>query len=215
MKNQKQKDFLLQTEADNWFERNLNSSDKDFSRIEPFTKYVSKKSKVLEVGCSGGWNSQVFETKGAQFTGIDPSQKAIQYAQKQYPQSEFLVGYSDQLDFPDESFDAIFLGFCLYLTDRKLLSKTVAEVDRVLKNKGYLFILDFDTKFPLRVPYRDQDDMFTYKMDYSKLWLAYPEYYLVEKQPSCHKKVSFNLNVQERLSSSILYKDSDSAYKSL
>jgi adenylyltransferase/sulfurtransferase len=40
--------------------------------------------------------------------------------------------------------DLVLFGFCLYLVDRKLISRVVAEADRVLKDTGFLGIVDFD-----------------------------------------------------------------------
>lgn len=44
-------------------------------------------------------------------------------------------------------------------------------------------------------------------MNYSKLFLANPQYFLVEKRSFSHSNLIFNLDIQERVSAQILYKD--------
>ena len=51
--------------------------------------------------------------------------------------------FQNSFSFPDNFFDMIILGFCLYLCDRNKLFKIASEVDRVLKENSYLVIIDF------------------------------------------------------------------------
>lgn len=95
------------------------------------------------------------------------------------------VGTADLIPF-DGEFDAIIFGFCLYLVDRPLLHRAVAEADRLLRGvdhggRGILVIVDFDPPVPRRKPYRHADSVWTYKTDHSQLFAADPAYRLVSK----------------------------------
>lgn len=150
--------------------------------------------------------------------GVDPSKKAIQYGKKRiddlnYP-IELFQGTSDELPFPDNMFQIVVLGFCLFWVDRKYLFRTVAEVDRVLQTGGILLINDFDTIVPYKRMNCHNKDAFTYKMDYSRLWLSNPQYYLIGKMNYSHEsETMFHADIQERVSATILYKEEiDNAY---
>lgn len=95
----------------------------------------------------------------------------------------------------------------MYCVDRSYLLKTVAEVDRVLKRGGFLSIEDFDVPIPYKRTYKHNPNVFTYKYDYTKLFLGDPSYMLIEKTTYSSASMSFNPVIQERLSSSILYKE--------
>jgi hypothetical protein len=72
-------------------------------------------------------------------------------------------------------------GFCLYLCDRESLPLIVAAGDAALMDGGYLVIQDFDPDYPHKVPYHHVPGLFSYKMNYARLWLANPAYRLVRK----------------------------------
>ena len=53
------------------------------------------------------------------------------------------IGTADQLDFEDKYFDFVIFWFCLYLCDRDDLFQIAKETDRVIKNEGFIIVLDF------------------------------------------------------------------------
>ena len=56
--------------------------------------------------------------------------------------------------------------------------------------------------------------MFTYKMDYAQPFMAFPNYYLMDKTVFCHMGNFFDKRIQERISLQILYKESlEDAYR--
>ena len=59
-----------------------------------------------------------------------------------------MLGHLISLMFDNEVFDIIICGFFLYLVDRNLVFKTVSEIDRTIKEGGYLVIIDFEVPFP-------------------------------------------------------------------
>ena len=208
----KQKSIFLEGEGDSWFSRNKHVSQ-DKMNLGELEKFIKPGFRILEIGCSDGRNSWIAEKMGATYFGIDPSAKAIALARITHPTSQFDVGTSDSLNFPDNHFDILFFGFCLYLVDRSLLCKTVSEADRVLKSPGFLSILDFDTKYPYKRPYSHMSGVSTYKMDYGQVFLSFPHYVSAFKKVFSHdKKDDYEVSIQERCSVQVLYKNLGQGY---
>jgi ubiquinone/menaquinone biosynthesis C-methylase UbiE len=200
----------LKSEGDRWFERNASKIPDARWTFKAMAGFVKPGARVLEIGCSCGASAPFFEGLGVHYTGLDPSSQAIETARRNFPKFEFAVGTADTLPFKDESFDLVFFGFCLYLVDRKLLPRVVAEGDRVLKNKGFLSIIDFDVKYPYRRDYSHAPGVSSYKLDYGSLFLAYPQYSQALKTVFSHEGSSeyvFEERIDERVSLSVLYKD--------
>lgn len=168
---------FLDGEGKNWLARNEHKlpikNDPvlitlDVAKIKPQT--------VLEIGCSNGWRLDAIRKKFGNPTraiGIDP-----------FPQGfGALLGTADDLSrFVNDKFDLVIYGFCLYLCDREDLFKIAAEGDRVLKDNGYMVIYDFDPGRPHSREYSHKPGINSYKMDYSKLWLANPAYSVATRQ---------------------------------
>ena len=87
--------------------------------------------------------------------GIDPSSSSILECSKLYPDLNLKIGTSDCLEYDDNFFDLIIVGFCFYVVDRELIFKSVSEIDRVLKSGSFLSIHDFDPLYPTVSKYRD------------------------------------------------------------
>lgn len=167
----------------------------------------------MEIGCAEGHNlvylSQNFRLN---CFGIEPSQKAVSYGRdmirsKGIKNVELICGTSDNLPFEENSMDFLVLGFFMYVLDRDNILKTIAEADRILKRGGFLVIQDFDTPTPYKRTYKHNSDIFTYKYDCTKLFLGDPTYTLIEKTTYSHSSMAFAPAIQERLSTSILYKE--------
>ena len=116
-------------------------------------------------------------------------------------------GISDSLPYDNHTFDIVVLGFCLYQVPRLYLSDSLHEADRVLKDGGFLAITDFDTPISFVRENIHNPDMPVYKCDYSKYYTN-NGYTLIEKHSydSMGQGV-FNLDIQERESTQILYKE--------
>lgn len=86
---------------------------------------------VLEVGCSSGYYSEVFEIAGLQvsYTGCDYSDAFIELARKRYPDLRFDVQDATALKHGDNSFEVVISGGCLlHIPEYKT---AVAETARV------------------------------------------------------------------------------------
>ncbi len=201
------------SEGDRWFERNLSSnfeSDK-VMQILKIAKILPK--KTLEIGCSNGKRLDLIRsTFNSKCWGVDPSIKAIESGKKNYPELMLSVGTADSLKFKDNSFDVIIFGFCLYLCDRDDLFKISFEVDRCLKDGGVIVINDFYSTLPYKNKYSHLEGIYSYKMDYSKMFKWNP--YYVEEANMVYGHSGFELknNPDERVSVVILKKNRHYAY---
>ncbi len=213
-----QKNAFLASEANSFFERNRRSyidisSSAPPSSLRLFSRFLAPEHRVLEIGCAAGRNLYMLRRMvGCSCCGVDPSDEAVRCGSAQYPDISLTVGTADDLPFEDATFDFVLFGFCLYLVDRELLPRAVAEADRVLKDRGFLAITDFDPSMPTVREYKHMPGILSFKMDYSRLFTAYPNYVLAEKISYSHAADGFCADPQERVSSVLLHKDVSSAY---
>ena len=178
--------------------------------------YVNAESRVLEIGCANGLNLERLRREvGCTGTGVDPSAAAIDAGSREFPALDLRRGTADALPFGDEVFDVVLFGFCLYVTDRPLLPRVVAESDRVLADGGFLVIVDFDPPHPVRRAYRHAAGVTTYKMDYSLPFLGFPHFLLAEKRAFSHSGSLFEPDGDERLAIHVLHKDLSAGFLEL
>jgi SAM-dependent methyltransferase len=213
----RQRDEFLFSEGDGWFRRNsahlaTQESLSSFLLGRLIPQHDLEIPAVLEIGCGDGRNLESFATDHCNLFGTDPSSDAVRAGRVRNPELNLAVGCSDELDFEDESFDVVLFGFCLYLVDRSLLFRSVAEADRVLKSGGQLIIIDFDPDAPTKRSYVHVDGLYSHKMDYSRLFLANPAYTLAEKISSDHRFSLTPTNPSERVAIWSLKKNAMTAY---
>lgn len=209
------KKLFLEIEGDKYYERNklalMDSIGLDAEFYASFlSNIVNENTKIVEIGAGNGRNINYFKkTLNCSVSGIEPSSEAVRDGNKLFfnNQDILIKGTSDTLPYDDESVDVVFFGFSLFWVGRKYLFRSIAESDRILKEGGYLLITDFDTSIPYKRHNVHNKDAWTYKMNYSKLFLANPQYYLIEKKNYSHNNDSFDIDIQERVSAQILYKD--------
>lgn len=216
---QSQKNIFMEGgEGDRYFKRNFDKYSKDTLQEIPehllfISKYIKKEHKVLEIGCSTGINLERLRIlTGCKGFGIDPSRDAIDQGKAFFPELLLEIGAADHLSFSSGYFDFVLFGFCLYVVDRSLLPKIVSEADRVVKDKAFLAITDFDSTVPTKRAYQHVPGIFSYKMDYFRLFTAYPHYNLAGKISYSHASSDYADDPNERVATTVLYKDHNSAY---
>ena len=137
------------------------------------------KTNVLEIGCGQGHRlRRLNQLKGWHVAGIDPSKKAIQYANSIGIDS--VVGTAEVLPHDDNTIDLIIYGFCLYLCDRIDLFKIASEANRVLKPDSWLAILDFWSGSDKNNTYQHKIGIKSFKSDYSSMFTWHPSYYIID-----------------------------------
>lgn len=97
-----------------------------------------------------------------------------------YPFIEFIQGLASAIPLK-EAFDLIIVNFVFHWMDRSSLLRSVAEIDRLLEDKGFLIIGDFFPSGQLRVPYHHlpNQQVYTYKQNYAAPFLTSGLYRLV------------------------------------
>jgi SAM-dependent methyltransferase len=219
----KQSATFLEGEGDNYFLRNkaaLDSratSERGFFEIDwiaqTLVPFKHKISSILEIGSSNGVNlERMCDLLQAKGNGIDPSELAVKEGNLKFASGgriQLHAGTASSLPFETQSFDLVFFGFCLYLLDRSDLFFSIAEADRVLKNGGFLAITDFDPIHRHKRPYHHKDGVFSFKQDYSELFTASGIYYLLGKISFSHRQLFFDEDGNERVSTTLLFKEID------
>jgi SAM-dependent methyltransferase len=99
--------------------------------------------RVLEIGCGIGTDGAQFAKAGAQYTGVDLTDAAIDLARKRFEidglRGDFRVADAENLDFADESFDLVYSHGVLHHTPDT--ARAVREIHRVLKPGGRAIVM--------------------------------------------------------------------------
>lgn len=98
---------------------------------------VKSSDSILDVGCGTG-RYAVFSCK---YFGIDSNEDYINYAKKHH-QGTFLKMDGTDLEFPDNTFDFVVNISTLHHVSDEVTRKIVAEMKRVCKKNGYIYIID-------------------------------------------------------------------------
>lgn len=102
-----------------------------------FLKQNNFKGQIVDIGCGNGRDVNFFSKSGFNVSGIDYDKKEILLAKNNFPSLKFEVKNIENLDFQDNSVDAFFMINVIHYVDKE---KTLQEIFRVLKSKGYFFI---------------------------------------------------------------------------
>ncbi len=106
--------------------------------------------KVLDVGCGTGnltLTAKTYAGATGSVYGIDASPEMIDEARKKALRHDldanFEVGLIERLTFPDATFDVVISRLVIHHLPDELKRKGFAEIFRVLKPGGRVFIADF------------------------------------------------------------------------
>jgi ubiquinone/menaquinone biosynthesis C-methylase UbiE len=103
----------------------------------------SKNLSVLEVGCGLGTDGAQFAKAGANYTGIDLTDAAVDLARRRFELFDlpgtFRVADAETLDFPDNSFDIVYSHGVLHHTPDT--AAAVREIHRVLRPGGKAVVM--------------------------------------------------------------------------
>lgn len=212
-----QADAFLESEGDRWFERNRPTIHSavglpvDISFLaDSLGPHRESINSILEIGCSDGVKlRQLCDAFRARGWGVDPSSKATECGNQAHTDKtvELMVGVAHELPFASTSFDLVYFGFCLYLVDRERLEDSLQEAHRVLKPGGFLAITDFDPATPHSRPYHHRAGITSHKRDYAAAMVAPGAYQLIHKKSFSHRQPFFDVESNERISVSVLYKE--------
>lgn len=173
-----QKEIMIQSEGNAWFNRNRDRLGQDDPVTHMIAAWIKRQpARVLEVGCADGWRLAKLRTLyGCQVYGVEPSQVAAMEAAGVHRVPVYQLTASC-LPVVEGGFDLIIYGFCLYLTDPEDWLHIAAEGDRALAPGGHIIIHDFADFDPPRTEVYEHDKrMVSHHFDWAKLWLAHPRY---------------------------------------
>ncbi len=114
---------------------------------EAFYRFIDEEApeSILDVGCGTGLDAQPITARGARYLGVDPIEKNLKYARSDNPEHKFKVAYAQELPFPDDSFDWVFMcGVWENLPDVKQMTDAMRECIRVARYK--VVVLDAHPK---------------------------------------------------------------------
>lgn len=126
--------------------------------------------RILDCGCGTGIYSNFFPSHS--YVGVDISPIYIERAQACFPEHRFRVMDATQLEFPDNSFDAVIVSGVIHHLDRATTQRVLKEISRVLDPKGKLLVWeDVPTQNPLNLVGR-----IIHRLDVGEFIRPYNEY---------------------------------------
>lgn len=107
-------------------------------------------NRILDIGCGTGTFAVMLKQShpNVDIVGLDPDPKALTRARRKAGRASLVIrfdeGYSDDMPYPDASFDRIFSSFMFHHLTADQREKTLREVRRVLSPGGSFHLLDFE-----------------------------------------------------------------------
>lgn len=90
-----------------WFDENRTKDLMEKEYLDLILNHIPARAHILDLGCGTGEPiAQFFIEKGCCITGVDGSQKMIDFCQKRFPHEHWIVGDMRTIALP-ETFDAI------------------------------------------------------------------------------------------------------------
>ena len=198
-----QDEIFAAFEGDRWFDRNhtaLQQYDPDTDvPLQLLDLYRLRPQRVLEIGAANGFRvATIAKHYGANGVAVEPSADARRDGASRFPHIQFVQGEAHAVPL-HESFDLIIVNFVLHWVDRIRLLRSVAEIDRLLADGGFLILGDFFPTNQTKVPYHHLTEhiVSTYKQDYAAPFLASGLYHTVGLLTGDHSAKVLRGNVEE------------------
>jgi ubiquinone/menaquinone biosynthesis C-methylase UbiE len=176
------RDFWESHVNNEYYTREERASDAYFDEIEQrryrthyhlrllLDSLQGSQGRLLEVGCGIGVDSIQLARCGFTVTAVDLTESALavarEYSRRRGVDIDFQLGNAEGLQFPDESFDAVYSFGVLHHTPD--IERSIAEVRRVLRAGGRAYVMLYHRDSlvnlvhrVLRIPYespRDRND---------------------------------------------------------
>lgn len=99
--------------------------------------------KVLEIGCGLGTDGAQFAQAGADYTGVDLTEAAVELARKRFETfgipGKFETADAEELQFANDTFDLVYSHGVLHHTPE--IEKAIREIHRVLRPGGRAVVM--------------------------------------------------------------------------
>ena len=106
---------------------------------------LSKGDKVLDVGCGKGFLVKDLLGLDINAYGVDISKYAIKHCEKEVVE-RLTIGSADNLEFEDNSFDAVISINTIHNLPRAKCLKAVQEIERLAPGKGFIQVDSYRNK---------------------------------------------------------------------
>ena len=210
-----QKKEFLNGEGDSWHKRNLINCEKDYdnwAKLDPLLPFLLEipceenlNTKVIEIGMGQGLRlNELKKIKSWKTFGIDPSQKAVEFAKLKGIDAQ--VGTADKIPLGDKTIDILIYGFCLYLCDMDDLFVISSEANRVLKDDAWVAILDFWSPHFSSNEYHHAPSLKSFKIDRTKMFTWHPFFKLYNHKILSHIDNKYIDDKNEWISISLIRK---------
>lgn len=104
---------------------------------------IDSDTEVLDLCCGAGQTTQFLVQSSTQVTGLDVSPVALQRAQQNVPQANYIEGLAEDMPFADHRFDFVHTSVALHEMTPQQRQQILQEVYRVLKPGGTFTLVDF------------------------------------------------------------------------
>ena len=221
MKTTQEEKFIVK-EGDAWFERNKPGQLKPITKEHNIIKGMISSNlpnagSLIDLG--GGVGSVAAGIMkffpGWEATVLEPSRKAINAGKNAFPKINYNCGsLTKEADLPNKEFDLAIISMVFSWIDRSLLSRAISNIDNLIKPGGHIIIQDFYTPIPKANKYHYDEEMYTFKQDYSLPFKAlniYSEIYSKAEETD-HTQFDENDLYDTWLVTSILLKDLKGRY---
>ena len=116
--------------------------EKEHMNRYQFASNLVTGKRVVDIACGSGYGSAMMAKQAIQVTGIDISEEAIEYCQKNYqlPNLNYLVGNVAEIPLTDSSVDVVVSFETLEHVDEADQIRFMAEIRRILVPGGLLIV---------------------------------------------------------------------------
>jgi SAM-dependent methyltransferase len=105
-----------------------------------FLSLLPKDATILDVGCGAGRKTRYISDKGYSISGVDFSEKMLEIARRENPESEFTVLDVYELDTLDKKYDAVFAQAVLLHIPKTRVPEVLRKMKNILKPNGLLYL---------------------------------------------------------------------------
>lgn len=216
-----QEQAFLKGEADAFARRNRDlavAAPSDDPVLEALqTAGIPREGTLLDVGGAAGRIAAGFQRDHPDWRVrvIEPSSVAIELGRTAFPDIEFVQGSITQpLSTEGEpAFDVVVVSGVLCWVERSLLSSAIGALDQALSDGGLMVISDFDVPGQRANAYAHLDGLFTFKQDYSKIFLALGTYHMSYRRSYVDDgDRTYDLPYDRHWSTTVLQKDLHGRY---
>lgn len=147
-----------------------------------------KINKVLEIGPGTGRILRIFSELNCETTAVDLSEEMIKYAKKQSPNTNFIKDNILDIEFPDNTYDAIFMGAVIHNFPTEDAKKLLSLVYKWLNKTGKILIYT--------TVHETSEEGYSEKKDYKGNIVRYRKKYTKEELKNMIEEFGFKITYE-------------------